>query len=136
MPPDQQRRLRRLGAATIASGPEAPSAARTIVSGWLGGRAHGQLDDDARLLVSELVTNSVRHAAQPAGAPVHMRADAADGVIRVEVHDQGHGPVFRHGADGQPGGYGLDLVERIATRWGVSRDHGTRVWFELAAPAP
>jgi anti-sigma regulatory factor (Ser/Thr protein kinase) len=136
MSPDQQRRLRRLGAATLASGPEAPSEARAVVSGWLDGRAQGQLGDDARLLVSELVTNSVRHAAQLPGAPVHIRADAADGVVRVEVHDQGHGPVFRHGANDHPGGYGLDLVERIATRWGVSREHGTRVWFELAAPAP
>jgi len=135
MPPDQQRRLRRLGAATIASGPEAPSAARTFVSDWLDGRAAGQLDDDARLLVSELVTNSVRHAAQPAGAPVRIRADAADGVVRVEVHDQGHGPLFPHGAADRPGGYGLDLVERISTCWGVNREHGTRVWFELAAPA-
>jgi anti-sigma regulatory factor (Ser/Thr protein kinase) len=136
MPSDQQRRLRRLGAVTIASGPEAPSVARTIVSTWLDARADRPLDDDARLLVSELVTNSVQHAAQPAGAPVHIRADADDGVVRVEVHDPGQGPMFRRRPVGQSGGYGLDLVERIATRWGVNRDHGTSVWFELAAPAP
>ena len=50
---------------------------------------------DAGLLVSELVTNSVRHAGQPAGAPVHIRAAAVDGVVRFEVEDHGHGPVRR-----------------------------------------
>ena len=66
-----------------------------LVSRWLEGRAHDQLQQDAGLLVSELVTNSVRHAGQPAGAPVHIKAVAVDGVVRVEVHDHGHGPVRR-----------------------------------------
>jgi anti-sigma regulatory factor (Ser/Thr protein kinase) len=136
MSPDQERRLRQIGAVTIASGPAAPSVARTIVSGWLDDREDRQLGDDVRLLVSELVTNSVRHAAQPAGAPVHIRAAAADGSVRVEVDDPGQGPLFRRGSGGPLGGYGLELVERIATRWGVNRERGTRVWFELAARAP
>jgi anti-sigma regulatory factor (Ser/Thr protein kinase) len=81
--------------ATIPSGPEAPFLARTLVSGWLDRRGHAQLHDDVRLLVSELVTNSVLHAGQPVGAPVHLSATAVDGVVRVEVDDRGHGPVRR-----------------------------------------
>ena len=128
--------LVKVGEATVPCGPEAPFLARTAVSRWLNGRAHAQLHEDACLLVSELVTNSVLHAGQPAGAPVHIRAAAVDGLVRVEVHDRGHGPV-RARAPGRPeGGFGLHLVNVLAASWGVSHDHGTRVWFELAARSP
>jgi len=130
--------LVQVGAAAIPSGPEAPSLARTLVSEWLDGRGTARLHDDARLLVSELVTNSVRHAGQPAGAPVRIRAAAVDGVVRVEVEveDHGHGPIRRRTADGRTGGVGLYLVERLAARWGVNHQNGTCVWFELALHEP
>jgi anti-sigma regulatory factor (Ser/Thr protein kinase) len=120
------------GAATIPTGLEAPSLARTFVSAWLGGSAHPSLHEDARLLVSELVTNSVRHAGQPAGAPVRVRAAAANGVVRVEVEDDGQRPVRRRTREGRTGGFGLELVEQLAARWGVSHANGTCVWFELS----
>jgi hypothetical protein len=52
--------------------------------------------------------------------------------VRVEVQDQGYGPVRRRVPDLWQGGFGLNLVELIAARWGVDHDRGTRVWFELA----
>ena len=122
--------------ASKRGGPEAASTARAVVSRWLDGRAHAELHDDACLLVSELVSNSVRHADQPAGAPVGIRVFAVDGVVRVEVEDRGQGPVRRRAADPREGGFGLLLVELLAARWGVSHEHGTRVWFELAARGP
>ena len=97
--------------------PEAASAARTVVARWLDGRANPELHDNARLLVSELVSNSIRHADQPAGAPLRIRAFAADGIIRMEVEDRGRGPVRRRAADPRTGGFGLELVELIAARW-------------------
>jgi anti-sigma regulatory factor (Ser/Thr protein kinase) len=136
MSSDAGRGLVQVGAAAIPSGPGAPSLARTLVSEWLAGRTPERLYDDVRLLVSELVTNSVRHAGQPAGAPVRIRAAALDGVVRVEVHDHGHGGVRRRAADGRTGGFGLCLVERLAARWGVSHVDGTCVWFELALNEP
>jgi anti-sigma regulatory factor (Ser/Thr protein kinase) len=136
MAPDQAVALLQVGEATVPCGPEAPFLARTAVSRWLEGRTHAQLYEDAGLLVSELVTNSVRHAGQPAGAPVHIRAAAEDGVLRVEVHDHGHGPVRPRAPGRQQGGFGLHLVNLLAARWGVSHDHGTRVWFELADHGP
>jgi anti-sigma regulatory factor (Ser/Thr protein kinase) len=136
MSSDAERGLVQLGTAAIPSGPEAPSLARTLVSLWLDGRASERLYDDVRLLVSELVANSVRHAGQPAGAPVRIRAAACDGVVRVEVHDHGHGRVRRRAADARTGGIGLCLVERLAARWGVSHVDGTCVWFELALRRP
>jgi anti-sigma regulatory factor (Ser/Thr protein kinase) len=136
MASDQEGGLARIGEATLACVPEAASAARTVVSRWLDGRGPPQLRDDACLLVSELVSNSVRHAAQPAGAPLRISAFAAGGIIRVEVEDRGRAPVRRRAADPGTGGFGLELVELIAARWGVDHEHSTRVWFELAAPGP
>jgi anti-sigma regulatory factor (Ser/Thr protein kinase) len=135
MPSEQAAALVQLGEATVPCGPEAPLRARMTVSLWLEGRDQPQLHEDVVLLVSELVTNSVRHAGQPAGAPVLIRAAAVDGVVRVEVHDSGHGPVRRR-APGRHGGFGLHLVNELAARWGVSYDQGTRVWFVVAARTP
>jgi anti-sigma regulatory factor (Ser/Thr protein kinase) len=134
MPPDQTAGPVEVGEATVPCGPDAPFLARLVVSRWLDDRA--DLRDDACLLVSELVTNSVQHAGQPAGAPVQIRAAATDGVLRVEVHDRGHGPVRRRAPGPRQGGFGLHLVEQLAARWGTNQEHGTRVWFELAARSP
>jgi anti-sigma regulatory factor (Ser/Thr protein kinase) len=125
-----------IGEATVPCGLEAASTARAVVSDWLDGRAQAEIHDDACLLVSELVTNSVRHADQPPGAPVRLSTFAMDGVLRVEVEDGGHGVVRRRAPDPGAGGFGLELVERLAARWGVNHEHGTRVWFELAARRP
>jgi anti-sigma regulatory factor (Ser/Thr protein kinase) len=136
MSADGERGLVQVGAATIAGGLEAPSLARTLVSQWFDGRGTARLQYDVRLLVSELVTNSVRHAGQPAGAPVRISAASVDGVVRIEVHDQGQGRVRRRAPDRRAGGLGLHLVERLAARWGVNHENGTCVWFELALPEP
>ena len=121
-----------LGEATVACRLDAPSLARALVSRWLDGRADAELRADACLLVSELVSNSILHADHPAGAPLRITAAALDGLVRIEVLDQGHGPVSRRSPDPREGGFGLNLVEAIAARWGVKHERGTRVWFELA----
>ena len=111
MASDQDGGLVQVGEATVACGPGAAFAARTVVSRWLDGRANPGLHDDARLLVSELISNSVLHADQPAGAPLRITAFATNGMIRVEVEDRGRGPVGRRAADPRTGGFGLELVE-------------------------
>ena len=95
--------------------------------------------ENAELLVSELVTNSVRHAGLPAEAGIEFSLRASAEVLMVEVADAGRGfegdPPSWHAA--KPGsarssGWGLFLVDRIADRWGaVETDGETRVWFEL-----
>jgi two-component sensor histidine kinase len=129
---DDPRPSAELGEAIVASGHLAPLVARGHVSRWLDGRADADVRANACLLVSELVTNSVRHADQPPGAPVRITAAASDGHVRVDVQDQGHGPVRRRVPDSDEGGFGLNLVDMIAARWGVDDERGTRVWFELA----
>jgi anti-sigma regulatory factor (Ser/Thr protein kinase) len=136
MASDQEEGLVQVGEATLVCGPEAASAARKVVSRWLDGGANAEFHDDARLLVSELVSNSVRHADQPPGAPLRIRAFGVGGVVRVEVEDRGQGSLRRRADRPGQGGFGLQLVEVLAARWGVNHEHGTRVWFELAARGP
>ena len=89
----------------------------------------GQLET-VRLLVSEVVTNAVRHGGS--GAPVEIHA-SWNSEIRIEVVDHGEGftPAPRDRAPDAPGGFGLLLVGRLADRWGVESDDATRVWFVL-----
>jgi hypothetical protein len=105
----------------------APAAARAAVSAL--GLAPG-VEEDARLRVSELGTHSVR-SGEGEQVSVRLELDAA-GALRCEVVDAGSG--FRHSppaADRDAGGWGLQLVDRLADQWGVA-DGSTHVWFELS----
>ena len=86
-----------------------------------------------RLLVSEIVTNSVRHASADAGDTIELRARVFPDRLRVEVSDRGSG--FRRRAQAPDrlsvGGWGLYIVDQFADNWGVLRDDATRVWFEI-----
>ena len=86
--------------------------------------------DTLRLLVSELVTNAVRHGDGSDPVEVHAHWNAE---VRVEVSDHGVGfsPTPRFGRSDEPGGFGLFLVGRLADRWGVETTDGTTVWFVL-----
>jgi anti-sigma regulatory factor (Ser/Thr protein kinase) len=89
--------------------------------------------DDARLLVSELVGNSMRHARLGPNDTIRVTAEVENDRLRVDVIDggRGGGPPVAGGIRPSPGaesGWGLYLVETLATRWG----HGAgRYWFEL-----
>src|SRR3954467_15907773 len=91
---------------------------------------HG-LDEDLEhavtLLTTEVVANSVRHAVGTRA--IHAAATVEPGFVRAGVLDAGPGvgPGGRHDSDG----YGLRLVDKLATRWGVERGRGTLVWFEV-----
>jgi anti-sigma regulatory factor (Ser/Thr protein kinase) len=109
---------------------QAPRAARAALRGL------HCLDDGVRatatLLLSELVTNAVRHAGLRADEEIDVTIAVGDGV-RVAVADGGPGFVHDLAARaGRPdGGRGLFLVDLLATRWGVDRGACARVWFEL-----
>lgn len=82
---------------------------------------------DVALVISELVTNSVRYGG--GSEAISVEVEASESRIRVEVTDQG--PGFSK-TDKRNGGMGLDIVERIADRWGVDNRGGCRVWVEIA----
>jgi anti-sigma regulatory factor (Ser/Thr protein kinase) len=82
------------------------------------------------LLASEVVTNSIRHAGLKETDRILLAARMTDDFVRVEVRDPGPGfdPGVRHGAPG----YGLRMLDMLASRWSVDRvDNGCRVWFEV-----
>src|SRR4051794_37069483 len=116
------------------AGPSAAAAARNALRA-LEGRVDDDLLGDVRLLVSELVTNSVRHSSVQSSDIVHMHVAVTESTLRVEVADPGEGfePKARDADRTRPGGWGLYLVDQLSDRWGVVRDQFTRVWFELDA---
>ncbi|MBA3422263.1 MAG: ATP-binding protein [Thermoleophilaceae bacterium] len=92
-----------------------------------------------RLLVSELVANSVRHS-RPERSPgeIELLVSTSPETVRVEVVDGGRGFVVGPRVVGQDqgSGWGLHLVDTLSDRWGTERDGGMRIWFELdCAPA-
>jgi anti-sigma regulatory factor (Ser/Thr protein kinase) len=123
--------------ATFAGGPYAAAAARRALGG-LGDVISNRRLGDIALLVSELVTNSVRHGGAGEDDVLELAAFREGERLRVEVTDWGPG----FDGDARPrlptdaeGGWGLVLVERLADRWGVERDgDATVVWFELSTP--
>jgi anti-sigma regulatory factor (Ser/Thr protein kinase) len=91
----------------------------------------GKALEDLQLVVSELITNSVRFGPKRAISLV-LRVDD-DGVVRGEVIDQGDGELAKIEMVPEPsldGGWGLHLVDRVASSWGV-HEGSTHVWFEL-----
>ncbi len=108
--------------------PPVPESARQARRALMNGGLDPDLDHTVSLLATELVTNSVRHAAVE--GDIRIEATLAEGYARIEVVDGGAGfdPEIRHDVDG----FGLRLVDKLASRWGVQRDgEGTRVWFEV-----
>ena len=104
-------------------------------------RALGEVSDhltprrleDAQLLVSELVTNAIRHAGLDEADTIKLVVETGDRALRIEVCDSGRGfEISEPEPDPtRPSGWGLYLVRELSDRWGVDRGGQTRVWFEL-----
>jgi anti-sigma regulatory factor (Ser/Thr protein kinase) len=118
------------------AGPFAPRQARSAAERVMN-EVYEPLTDTTLLLVSELVTNSVRHAGLgPENYYVEMRISTHDHRVKVEVIDPGGGfvPSSRTGPRDRVGGWGLFMVEQLACCWGVDEGTPTTVWFELPVP--
>ncbi len=114
---------------TFPAEPARVRQARAALAALLG---DSPLGSDAILVVSELVTNSVRHSSSRDGGVVTLRAEAGPDWLRVEVSDAG-GP-WRGGPhdDGRP--HGFDVVDAIAGpgNWGIDGDaRGRTAWARL-----
>jgi anti-sigma regulatory factor (Ser/Thr protein kinase) len=115
----------------LAGGPYAVTAARLALAD-LESHLDTSVAFDVRLLVSELVTNSVQHAQIAAEDSIVLAVSFTDATVRVEVRDDGPGfePPASPPPDDADAGWGLFLVEQLADAWGVA-DEGKGVWFEI-----
>jgi anti-sigma regulatory factor (Ser/Thr protein kinase) len=114
----------------LSGGPEAAAEARKAIS-TLRADLDPPLMETLRLLVTELVTNSVRHTDAP---KITLRVAIGKTAVLTEVTDEGPGfdPDALDEAGSDTCGWGLFLVERLAQNWGVKDERGSkRVWFEL-----
>jgi two-component sensor histidine kinase len=112
----------------MARDPSAPAQARKAITG-LGGHVDGDVLNDAVLLVSELVSNSVKYGEGDILLRARTRGPRQ---VLVEVVDDcgGFSPQIRRPSRFQASGYGLHLVDELASSWGVHP--GTaHVWFEI-----
>jgi anti-sigma regulatory factor (Ser/Thr protein kinase) len=111
---------------------DSPSRSRDFVREVLTEWGQNALIDDALLLVSELVSNSVLHAQSSLIVSVSRSSDCR--ALCISVHDdQADGvPSVRQADGAATSGRGLALVQKVASRWGIAPDPGGKsVWFEL-----
>ena len=114
--------------ATPAAVQQARQATREALATWqLTG-----LQETAALIVSELVTNAIRHASV-GGAEVGLRLEATGSWLRIEVHDTDpRPPQPRIPVAFDEGGFGFVIVEALADKWGSCQsEDGKAVWAEL-----
>jgi anti-sigma regulatory factor (Ser/Thr protein kinase) len=115
--------------AVVPARVEAVAEARAALAGL---ELPDELFETARLLVSELVTNSIQHAGLTRDDPIRVRASWSGTALRVSVHEPREPRLRATGAiRPAPGawGWGLYLVDRLAKRWGVDAPRG--YWFEI-----
>jgi anti-sigma regulatory factor (Ser/Thr protein kinase) len=115
----------------LAPDARAPRAARTaLVEGM---HLENGMAEDAALLVSEAVTNSVLHAGLSPEERIRVEAHWEGDCLRVEVCDAGRGLEARSApTPARDGGRGLNIIAAVAERWGMLSNGQTSLWFELA----
>jgi anti-sigma regulatory factor (Ser/Thr protein kinase) len=111
--------------ATLLRAPSSAGVARRLVDRH-GAGLTAERREDIGLMVSELVTNALRHGQ----GTVTVRIVAGPNALTVEVADEGHGTVDITPAPGAAGGWGLRIVDELADGWG-SAVGSTRVWFRV-----
>lgn len=120
----------------VPGGKPAPRVARRKVLDALGSVLRPEESSNLALLVSELVTNAVRHAGMvKEGDVIKVHAAVAPQRTRIEVCDAGPGftpgvPRMRSYERGG-GGLGLVLLDRLSVAWGVDGDEDVCVWAEF-----
>jgi anti-sigma regulatory factor (Ser/Thr protein kinase) len=125
--PDRPKQTR-----TLEALPSAVGEARRWVAAVAEGLLAADQGENLRLVISEIVTNALRHGAS--GERIDLAVTPKPEFLCVQVTDDGPGLAPRPRAlePEEHGGYGLFFVEQLTRRWGVTRENRrTRVWFEL-----
>lgn len=108
----------------------APSIARAFLRQTYCDAHHARVLDEAELLVSELITNGVKHGAPP--ITLRVTCDGTSG-LRVAVRDGSpRPPQARDAGPEDDSGRGIALVDMLSTSWGVeTSERGKTTWFTL-----
>lgn len=115
----------------LPPGPGSVPAARRMLTELLGSWSANHFRDDANLLLSELVTNVVRHVASRSSMVLEVRL-AGPGLRVAVVDASADPPRVLTTPSRAAGGHGMALIEALAHRWGSENlAGGKRVWFEL-----
>ena len=117
---------------TLEAVPTAVGEARRWVSTVASGRLAPEQEANLQLVMSEVVTNALRHGAP--GERIDLAVTPKEQFLCVQVYDDGPGLAPRPRAlePEDHGGFGLFFVEQLTRRWGMTRENRrTRVWFEL-----
>jgi serine/threonine-protein kinase RsbW len=115
---------------SLPSRPQSLAEARSAATALVAGLSNNT-QDGVRVVVSELVTNAIKHGP---GGEVTLRLRREGLSVRGEVEDEGHGniDIGRENA-GPHGGFGLRVVNALTDRWGIEKG-STHVWFEFTDP--
>src|SRR6059058_244981 len=118
----------------VPGGPKAPSEMRARLGSQLAGELADERLAEVRLLTTEVVTNCVLHGRVGAEGWISSSISISGDRVRVEVRDSGvimGLPEQREPDYVDGGGFGLFLLDQVAESWGVERESGLCVWFEL-----
>ncbi|MDO5502044.1 MAG: ATP-binding protein [Actinomycetia bacterium] len=125
--------------ARIQWSPDASAEARrVVVTDLLARDVPEAIVDEAELVLSELVANSLRHASPLPDGTIRVHWKAKNEVVEIEVSDGGgqSAPSVRRPAPWAPSGRGLRIVRSIAHEWGVIEDRGMiTVWAAVGGPS-
>jgi anti-sigma regulatory factor (Ser/Thr protein kinase) len=117
----------------LAGVPESVAEARRFAIDALGDLP-GDIVNDVAVMVSELATNALVHAA----TSFTVSVDRRERRVHVEVTDAGSGiPTRRSPGETEPHGRGLTIVEELSDQWGTTHpagDVGKAVWFTINIP--
>lgn len=115
---------------TVELSLQAPREVRHSLEARYAGSIERSLLDDVTLLASEMVTNAVQHSGRPDGDLLTFESSVVDGVLRVEITDEGRGvPRLEPRAIAPPSGLGY--LEILSDRWSSHLNHSFHVWFEI-----
>ena len=109
-------------------------ARRHLVSDLIEAGVCASAVTDAALVISELLSNALRHAGPLPGSGLRVAWDLDTDSVRISVSDGGgpSRPEFGEPTPTATGGRGLRIVARLSRRWGtLCDDEGTTVWAEV-----
>jgi anti-sigma regulatory factor (Ser/Thr protein kinase) len=118
----------------IGNGPHAPAQARRLVDSLVD-NVPAPILDEVRLITSELVTNSYKHAGNPPGHPIEVTLQLHSDRVRLEVLDRSvFDPTPETSTELREVKWGLVILDRIADSWGRISEGG--IWAEFRLDSP